>query len=358
MQRYYDVDPIVNELYVDNNGNKYSVLVTNEEHRVVDSRVILNGLPDPGYRVVVESNGNILTEVSLNEKLSDNTKYKVDYANGFVNLHSNLEGQMVNIKQYHSRGLSYFPANRVYTELDEWGRVRETLADSATMLNKVSAIADSLPSMLQDMIEREQSLIDASARVQEQEDIIANFQADFERVEAIAQEATRQADIIETALQITQSRIEELNGVVNKSELLQTQLSSENGLATDLINQQEQIIENSQTERENLQQSIEDTQNQVNQFITQSSERIDTILANFADDESRYNNLRTQVDQLIIDSNEAAQNLQDIIDGSDLSGYATQVGLDNRVRFVTETQYNTLKTNNNIEENITYIIYR
>ena len=333
------------------------MLVTNEEHRVVDSRVILNGLPDPGYRVVVESDGIILTEVPLNEKLSDKT-YKVDYANGFVNLHSSLEGQMVNIKQYHSRGLSYFPASRVYIELDEWGKVRETLADNATMINKVSAIVDSLPSMLQDMLEREQSLMDASARVQEQEDIIANFNADFERVEAIAQEATRQAEIVQTALQIAQSRIEELNGVVNKSELLQTQLSSENGLATDLINQQEQIIANSQQERENLQQSIEDTQNQVNQFITQSSERIDGILANFADDESRYNDLRTQVDQLIIDADEAATNLQNMIDASDLSGYATQVGLDNRIRFINETQYDTLKTNNNIEENITYIIYK
>ena len=40
------------------------------------------------------------------------------------------------------------------------------------------------------------------------------------------------------------------------------------------------------------------------------------------------------------------------------SGYVAQAGLDNRVRFITETQYDTLKTNNDIEENITYIIYR
>lgn len=355
---YNNINPIVNELYIGSDGVRYAKEMTNEQHTVNNSKIVLNGLPDNGYRISVEYNGALMVEIPIRELIEDERNFKVDYSYGYIYFHPNLEGKNIVVKEYHSRGLSYFPANRVYTELDEWGRVRETLADSATMINKVSAIADSLPSMLQDMLEREQSLIDASARVKEQEDIIANFQADFERVETIAQEATAQAEIIETALQITQSRIEELNGVVNKSELLQAQLSSENGLATDLINQQEQIIANSQQERENLQNSIEDTQNQVNQFITQSSERIDGILANFADDESRYNNLRTQVDQLIIDSNEAAQNLQDMIDGSDLSGYATQVGLDNRVRFVTETQYNTLKTNNNIEENITYIIYR
>ena len=32
--------------------------------------------------------------------------------------------------------------------------------------------------------------------------------------------------------------------------------------------------------------------------------------------------------------------------------------LNNRVRFITETQYDTLKTNNNIEANITYIVYK
>ena len=42
----------------------------------------------------------------------------------------------------------------------------------------------------------------------------------------------------------------------------------------------------------------------------------------------------------------------------ELENLATKAELGNRVRFITETQYDTLKTNNNIEENITYIIYR
>ena len=41
-----------------------------------------------------------------------------------------------------------------------------------------------------------------------------------------------------------------------------------------------------------------------------------------------------------------------------LSNSVGKVELDNRVRFITETEYDTLKTNNNIEENITYIVYR
>ena len=41
-----------------------------------------------------------------------------------------------------------------------------------------------------------------------------------------------------------------------------------------------------------------------------------------------------------------------------LSNSVDKVELDNRVRFITETQYDNLKTNNNIEENITYIVYK
>ena len=41
-----------------------------------------------------------------------------------------------------------------------------------------------------------------------------------------------------------------------------------------------------------------------------------------------------------------------------LSNSVGKVELDNRVRFITETEYDTLKTNSNIEENITYIIYK
>lgn len=244
---YNNIDPIVNELYVGSDGVRYAKEMTNEQHTVNNSKIVLNGLPDNGYRISIEYNGALMVEVSIRELIEDERNFKVDYNYGYIYFHPNLEGKNIVVKEYHSRGLSYFPASRVYMELDEWGRVRETLADSATMINKVSAIADSLPSMLQDMLEREQSLMDASAIVKEQEDIIANFQADFERVEAITQEATRQADIIETALQITQSRIEELNGVVNKSELLQAQLSSESGLATDLINQQKQISDSMET---------------------------------------------------------------------------------------------------------------
>src|SRR5574344_654927 len=189
MQRYYDVDPIVNELYVDNNGNKYSVLVTNEEHRVVDSRVILNGLPDPGYRVVVESNGNILTEVSLNEKLSGNTKYKVDYASGFVNLHSDLEGQMVNVKQYHSRGLTYFPASRVYTELDEWGKVKETVSDVEGSITQVIEITETLPDKLDQVIEAGQIIDSEMAKIEE-------FGRQFNELKQMSEEATAKANII------------------------------------------------------------------------------------------------------------------------------------------------------------------
>lgn len=319
MQRYYDVDPIVNELYVDNNGNKYSVLVTNEEHRVVDSRVILNGLPDPGYRVVVESNGNILTEVSLNEKLSDNTKYKVDYANGFVNLHSNLEGQMVNIKQYHSRGLTYFPASRVYTELDEWGKVKETVSDIEGSIAQVIEITETLPDKLDQVIEAGQIIDSEMANIEE-------FGRQFNELKEMSEEATAQANIIIDFISQIDSATDDLQLQILRSQeqydLLQSSMDDTDTLfgRLELLDGQIQdLIDNSNTTRTELANSILAFNNEVGDIV----DRLNTLERDLGGYEANINALITEADN-------ARQMLQDTIDGSDLSGYATQVELNTK----------------------------
>ena len=319
MQRYYDVDPIVNELYVDNNGNKYSVLVTNEEHRVVDSRVILNGLPDPGYRVVVESNGNILTEVSLNEKLSDNTKYKVDYANGFVNLHSNLEGQMVNVKQYHSRGLTYFPASRVYTELDEWGKVKETVSDIEGSIAQVIEITETLPDQLDQVIEAGQIIDSEMANIEE-------FGRQFNELKEMSEEATTQANIIMDFISQVDGATDELQLQILRSQeqydLLQSSMADTDDLfdRLELLDGQIQdLIDNSNTTRTELANSILTFNNEVGDIV----DRLNTL-------EGDLGGYETNINALITEADRARQMLQDTIDGSDLSGYATQVELNTK----------------------------
>ena len=319
MQRYYDVDPIVNELYVDNNGNKYSVLVTNEEHRVVDSRVILNGLPDPGYRVVVESNGNILTEVSLNEKLSDNTKYKVDYASGFVNLHSNLEGQMVNVKQYHSRGLTYFPASRVYTELDEWGKVKETVSDIEGSIAQVIEITETLPDKLDQVIEAGQIIDSEMAKIEE-------FGRQFNELKQMSEEATAKANIIIDFISQIDSATDELQEQILRSQeqygLLQSSMADTDALfgRLELLDGQIQdLINNSNTTRTELANSILAFNNEVGVIV----DRLNTL-------EGDLSGYETNINALIAEADKARQMLQDTIDGSDLSGYATQVELNTK----------------------------
>lgn len=319
MQRYYDVDPIVNELYVDNNGNKYSVLVTNEEHRVVDSRVILNGLPDPGYRVVVESNGNILTEVSLNEKLSDNTKYKVDYASGFVNLHSNLEGQMVNVKQYHSRGLTYFPASRVYTELDEWGKVKETVSDIEGSIAQVIEITETLPDKLDQVIEAGQIIDSEMANIEE-------FGRQFNELKQMSEEATTQANIIMDFMSQVDGATDELQLQTLRSQeqydLLQSSMDDTDTLfgRLELLDGQIQdLIDNSNTTRTELANSILTFNNEVGDIV----DRLNTL-------EGDLGGYETNINALITEADSARQMLQDTIDGSDLSGYATQVELNTK----------------------------
>lgn len=319
MQRYYDVDPIVNELYVDNHGNKYSVLVTNEEHRVVDSRVILNGLPDPGYRVVVESDGNILTEVSLNEKLSDNTKYKVDYANGFVNLHSNLEGQMVNVKQYHSRGLTYFPASRVYTELDEWGKVKETVSDIEGSIAQVIEITETLPDKLEQVIEAGQTIDNEMPKIEE-------FDRQFNDLKQMSEEATAQANIIMDFISQIDGATDELQAQILKSqeqyELLQSSKADTDALFGKLgilDGQIQDLINNSNATKTELADSILAFNNEVGDIV----DRLNTL-------ERDLSGYETNINALIEKADGARQMLQDTIDGSDLNGYATKIELNTK----------------------------
>lgn len=70
----------------------------------------------------------------------------------------------------------------------------------------------------------------------------------------------------------------------------------------------------------------------------------------------------TEVENKPYYNDEAIATVKDIpLNTSELtndSGYVAQDGLDNRVKFITESQYDNLKTDNNIEENITYIVYK
>ncbi len=84
----------------DSNGNKQSIQITNENHKVVGNRIILREIPDPLNRVDISGK----SEIDINAELTSNSYYKVDYNSGMIYFHDDDEGKSINVNEYFGRG--------------------------------------------------------------------------------------------------------------------------------------------------------------------------------------------------------------------------------------------------------------
>lgn len=117
-------DPLFIQWNTDEAGNKISVEILNEEHKIVDNKVTLTQIPDNFYRVQI----NGFTEINIKEEIDSATKFKVNYLNGIITFDSSLDGQTITITKYYGRGIIYYPASRIYSETNG-NNVVETLQD-------------------------------------------------------------------------------------------------------------------------------------------------------------------------------------------------------------------------------------
>lgn len=116
-------DPVYWDWYRDVNGNKTSVLRTNETHVVVNNYIVLMEIPDEYYKVQIEG----MSEIPWDKPITNPNQFKVFYTIGWIEFHPSMEGKNVLIKQYYSKGICYIPASRIYTELDNNGNITETM---------------------------------------------------------------------------------------------------------------------------------------------------------------------------------------------------------------------------------------
>lgn len=95
--------------HTDDNGNKVSIQRINEQYKIVNGKIILNGIPDSFYKVTISNK----YEVNSIEQIISNIYFKVNYLTGEVYFHSSLEGQIITIAQYYDRGLIKLYGKRV-----------------------------------------------------------------------------------------------------------------------------------------------------------------------------------------------------------------------------------------------------
>lgn len=118
-------DPLIIQWNTDDAGNKVSVRITNEQHKIVKNKCLLNQIPDIYNKVQITD----MFEINNSQEITTASQYKVDYTSGEITFHSSQEAQTITIAQYYGRGCIYYLSSRIATELDNAGNVKETLAD-------------------------------------------------------------------------------------------------------------------------------------------------------------------------------------------------------------------------------------
>lgn len=128
-------DPIIPDWKRDENGNKISELVTNEQKQIIGNRIILDYLPDIQQRVFINKD---FVEIDIKEKITETNQFKVNYEAGYITVHESLDGQFLTIEKYYGRGVIFYPASRVWTKLSVDGEVVQTVDGAINILDNQS----------------------------------------------------------------------------------------------------------------------------------------------------------------------------------------------------------------------------
>lgn len=365
MKTYNHVDPIVNKWYVDDYGNKYSVKKENEEYIIVDGRVVLNELPDPVKKIEIDN----MVEIPLKDNIISPIQFKVDYTNGFMAFHEDLNGDKITVLSYYARGLSLIPANRVYLELDQWGEVHRTMEDLNYTSEQIKELIKIFPSLLKTVSDSESSLeisvkeaesliVDLTRQLDGAEITIGNLtteisqslenssttldqmmeyftnnvsekQSDMdeyigniETIISINQEKTNQLiSSLETEIEILEPRLQHIgtiqstlsNTIVYSEDLIE-RLKEDRDLITNLI-------EASTQERE----KIEGVVNSNRQIIDEQKEELNRIISDSQEQIITSNSLSETIEELLQRTEDAVKTLGEMLDGTDLGGYFTKI---------------------------------
>lgn len=145
--------------HVDSYGNSICEEINNELKQVVDREIILEQVPHPHLGITVvypEKNiidgsviNRILIEVDVKDSINNASEIKIDYNTGRITTHYSLEGKFLNVS-YWGRGWNVIHSSRVYTKLDEYGDVCQTLDELIDIIYKLGS-TDYIVNILQDI---------------------------------------------------------------------------------------------------------------------------------------------------------------------------------------------------------------
>ena len=313
-------DPTIVNWNTDENGNKIAVGVDNEPGEIIKGILTLNGIPDPQYKVFISSEFN---EIDIKKPLTEIDQFKVDYTHGFVYFHKDFPEKSMTIEKYYSRGQWLLPATRIWTKIDDWGNVTQTLDD-------VTGKIDLIGSVVEDLADNISTAEGLTATIGDQ---ITEAQRIEIALPLITTEADEGKDALDSTIILANNRKAALDGSINTSSNSKTALDTSVGLANTINN----TLSHATTGTIKKATDINNTLNTSIGTANTSKTNLDTSVGvantskiNLDGSVSIANTTKTGLDNSIGEGNALKGELAAIISGSDFENIITDLtGLKN-----------------------------
>lgn len=306
-------DQTITTWEVNDDGVKVSVPITNRDHQIIGNKIVLDGYPDEGYRVFIDG----MVEINIRDKITEHNQFKVDYRkNGVVYFHPSLDGQWITVSSYHSRGMVFWPASRIWTKIDDFGNVIETLDSVVSKIEVISGVITDLDNVL----------------------------ADAHATKTALQDNITEGNNIKSQLDLT------INDGNSINDILSDPLTGILKKATDINS----TLTNTTSLAESTSTALGETLAQANITKTNLDDSIttgNTVKANLDDDIIQGNQLKTDLPPLINNGNIAKNNLDNSINTAN----TTKAGLDNSINegTILKGEINDIIAGTNFEQVIT-----
>lgn len=226
--------------YINEDGEKITQPITDESHVVINGKISLLEIPHEFDGVAVKDGSTVLYEIDHRDSETEITsdKFKVHYGLGMIFFHSSMEGKTLSVS-YSSRGMIMYPANRIYTDVNEndgsvtnlqnvVDDVNQALVDLQNLGDTVTEgqrLEGSLTTKISDGTTLESGLItatnNADAKKTETETATATAEAVRINLESKTTEASNSHASLTTKITEANAKIIELNNHtdVKKAEL-------------------------------------------------------------------------------------------------------------------------------------------
>lgn len=232
-------NPVVTNYRYDRSGSKISVQIT-ESLKINNGIIFLKEIPDKGNGTTIPS----FNEVQKPEDLDDESKFYVDYNTGVVYFDTDNDGTKVDIT-YHGIGVTYYPASRIYLEVDENHDVVKTMSDIEKHINNLSSLNTKQERLKKEIEERN---IEISKTLEEVKSV---------DISGLVSEASQIKETLRDSVNSAKSTNATLKEKIDFSEGVRDDLAKKNEQAQKNIDSLEKANTESTTKTQALNESID-----------------------------------------------------------------------------------------------------